>query len=169
MIQDLFYQIGYIKKPHGLRGEVTVVLLPESPPSNGLTNVFIALGGDFVPFRVERLSVRPDQLFVKWEDVNSVEDAARLKGCGIFLPKDTRPKPAKGEFYNDEITGFEVRMNQSVIGYVKAVTGHGEYRFVVLDNAQETLIPVNGPFIQSIQRARRRLIVSLPDGFLKLF
>lgn len=169
MAPEQLYQIGYIKKPHGLRGEVTVVLLPESPEPHQLSSVFIGLGADFVPFRVERLAARPDQLFVKWEDVNSLAEASRLKGCRIFLPKASRPRPAKGQFYNDEITGFEVWMNQSAIGRVKAVTESGGNRFVVLDNPQETLIPVNGPFIKSIQRSQRRLVVSLPEGFLGVF
>lgn len=168
MTRDELYQIGYIKKPHGLHGEVTVVLLPESPHPGEVANAFIEFKGTFVPYRLARFSARPDQLFVKWEDVSTVEEAAKLKGCGIYLPKSTRPKPGRGGFYDDEIIGFAVHMGGKEIARVKEIAGTGSNRFVVLDNARETFIPVNSPFIKSINRSRRILTVELPEGTLDL-
>lgn len=145
-----------------------MVLLPESPEPEEIRHVFILQKGDFVPYFVEHFSARPDQLVVKWEDVNTIDAAEQLKGCEVFLPKKARPKLARGEFYNDEVIGFAVAMSEQLLGTVKAVTETGGNRFLVLDNARETFIPVHGPFIKSINKAKRRILVELPDGFLEL-
>lgn len=168
MTREELYPIGYVKKPHGLKGEVTVVLLPESPEPREIKHVFILQKGDFVPFFLQHFSERPDQLFVKWEDVDTLAAAEQLKGCEVYLPKKDRPKLARGEFYNDEVIGFEVLMADQELGQVKAVTETGGNRFLVLDNARETYIPVHGPFIKSINKTKRRISVELPDGFLDL-
>jgi 16S rRNA processing protein RimM len=168
MTRDELYPIGYVKKPHGLKGEVTVILLPESPEPEDITHVFIEQKGSFVPYFLKSFSQRPDQLFVKWEDVETLAAAEQLKGCEIFLPKKARPKLARGEFYNDEVIGFEVVTETGLIGRVKEVSEAGGNRFLVLDNDRETLIPVNGPFIQSINKTKRKITVALPEGFLEL-
>jgi 16S rRNA processing protein RimM len=168
MTRDELYPIGYVKKPHGLKGEVTVILLPESPQPEEIGHVFIQQKGSFVPYFLQTFSQRPDQLFVKWEDVDTLAQAETLKGCEIFLPKKERPKLARGEFYNDEVIGFEVANSDETIGSVKEVSEAGGNRFLVLDNPQETLIPVNGPFIKSINKTKRKITVDLPEGFLEL-
>jgi 16S rRNA processing protein RimM len=168
MTREELYPIGYIRKPHGLKGEVTVVLLPESPEPDTIRTVYILQKGTFVPYVLQRFSQRPDQLFVSWEDVTTWEGADQLKGCEIFLPKTERPRLARGEFYNDEVVGFEVMMGGDVLGRVLEVSEQGPNRFLVLDNERATLIPVHGPFIKSISKTKRHIRVDLPEGFLDL-
>lgn len=168
MIREELYPIGYIRKAHGLKGEVTVILLPECPEPESIRQVYILQKGNFVPYVIQSFSQRPDQLFIRWEDVNTWEAADQLKGCEIFLPKRERPRLARGAFYNDEVIGFEVIVAGEVLGRVREVSEHGPNRFLVLDNARETMIPVNGPFIKSINKAKQKITVELPEGFLDL-
>jgi 16S rRNA processing protein RimM len=76
----------------------------------------------------------------------------------------------RGEFYDDEITGFAV--NDEVtgdLGKVREIIEAGPNKLIAVDNGvKEVLIPVNGPFIKSINKSRKTIIVELPDGFLDL-
>jgi 16S rRNA processing protein RimM len=162
------YKVGYVMKTHGLKGEVTIAALPECPDLTGVKNIFIE-HKQLVPYFVESISFRGDKAFVKLEDVDSLEKAAALKGLSIYLPKAERPKLARGEFYNDELVGFEVADEDRVLGKVKEVVEVGPNRFLALDvDDRETLIPVNGPFIKSVNRSSKKIKVELPDGFLDI-
>src|SRR5690348_11707697 len=102
------FKIGYVMKTHGLKGEVTVALLPECPDLAGVETLYVERRQQLVPYFVQSVSFKTDKAFVKLEDVDNLETAAELKGSSIFIPKSARPKAARGEFYNDEVIGFEV-------------------------------------------------------------
>jgi len=163
------FKIGYVMKTHGLKGEITMAVMPECPDLAGVETIFLERRQQLVPYFVESLSFRGDKAFIKLEDVDSLEQASDLKGTSIFLAKAERPKPARGEFYSDEVIGFEVADQQRVLGKVKEVVEVGPSRFLSLDvDNRETLIPVVGPFIKSVNRSTRKIKVELPDGFLDI-
>ena len=162
------YKIGYVMKTHGLKGEVTIATTPECPELDGVENIFIEHRQQLVPYFVESVSFKGDKAFVKLEDVDTLEQASDLKGLSIYLPKTERPKLARGEFYSDEVIGFEVSDEEGVLGKVRDVVEAGPNRFLSLDNDRETLIPINGPFIKSVNRTSKKIKVELPEGFLDI-
>lgn len=167
-IQDC-YKIGYVSKTHGLKGEVTVNTLPECPDLNSIENVFLEQTGGLVPYFIKSVSVKGDKAFVKFEEVDGIDAASELKGVSLYLPKTERPKPSRGEFYNDEVVGFEVIENEEALGRVTDIMEAGPNRFLVIDhNGKEVLIPINGPFIKSINKSKKKVTVELPEGFLDI-
>lgn len=163
----MYYKIGYISKTHGLKGEVTINILPECPDLESIETIFV--GDSYVPHFVQSLSAKGDKAFVKFEDIDSIDQASELKGTSLYLLKSDRPKLARGEFYNDELTGFEVVEEENVIGKVVGIMEAGPNRFLEVDNAgKEVLIPMNGPFIKSVNKTKKRVTVELPEGFLDL-
>lgn len=164
-----YYKIGYVAKTHGLNGEVTVNTMPECPDMGSLDSVFIDRGGNFVPYFLKSVSVKGDKAFVKFDEVNNIDQAAELKGSSLFLLKSERPKLSKGEFYNDEVVGFEVLENGEVLGNITDIMEGGPNRFLVLDyKGKEILIPINGPFIKSVNKSKKKVTVELPEGFLDI-
>src|SRR6478735_1708680 len=101
------YKIGYVAKTHGLKGGVTAVF-SEAGEFETLESVFIEVKHSLVPYFVESFSDRGEKGFIKFEYVNTHEQAEALKGCSIYLPKAVRPKLKRGDFYNDEVIGFDV-------------------------------------------------------------
>lgn len=158
-------------RPHGLKGEVTISLDADAPADwDSLESVFIEVKGKLIPYFLENISVRGDKAFVKFEDVSTPEAAAALKGSSLFLPKTSRPKLAREDFYHDEIIDFEV-IDQEIglLGTVLTIETAGPNRFIVLSHkTKEVMIPINGPFIKSINRTKKTVSVLLPDGFLDI-
>ncbi|MFZ6001003.1 MAG: ribosome maturation factor RimM [Bacteroidota bacterium] len=167
---DSCYKIGYIAKTHGLKGEVTFVPSPECPDLAELSSFFIEQKSSLVPYFIESVSARGDQAFVKLEDVNDQTSAGQLKGCSVYAPKSERAKLPRGEFYNDEVIGFEVNdTSLGTLGSVIEIEEAGPNRFLVLTyNSKEVMVPVNGPFIKSINKSRKQITVELPEGFLDI-
>lgn len=163
------FKIGYVMRTHGLKGEVTIALQPDAPDLSGIDTLFLERNKQLVPYFIQAVSFKADKAFIKLEDVDSIDDAAVIKGSSIFLPKDARPKPARGQFYSDEVLGFEVADDNRVLGHIKEVVEAGPNRFLSLDvDGKETLIPINGPFIKSVNRTSKKIKVELPEGFLDI-
>jgi 16S rRNA processing protein RimM len=168
-IEDCF-KIGYIAKTHGLKGEVTIVMTPECPDLDELKSVFAEINKTLVPYFFESISLKGDKAFIKFEDVNSIDQANLLKGSSLYLPKSERAKLSRGEFYNDEVVDFEVTDSEvGAIGKVIEVFESGPNRFLVVDhNGKEVMIPLNGPFIKSVNKSKKKISVELPEGFLEI-
>jgi 16S rRNA processing protein RimM len=163
------YSIGYISKTHGLKGEVTTVIT-EPIELDSVESVFIELKGSLVPYFIQSVSDRGDKAFIKFDDVNTAEQAAALKGSALWLSKTVRPSLKRGEFYNDEVVGFMVEdATEGKLGLLKQVIQSGPSRLLEIDyNGKDVLIPINGPFIKSVNKSKKLIKVSLPDGFLSI-
>ena len=164
------FKIGYVAKPHGLKGEVTVVFEGTAAPEADVV-VFVEKEGHLIPFVIESISNRVDKSFLKFEDINTPEQAGQFKGCSLFLPKAVRPNLKRGEFYNDEVIGFWIEDKVlGRIGMVKDILQSGPSRLLQVNNdaGKEILIPINGPFIISLSRPKQIIKVDLPEGFLEI-
>ena len=163
------FKIGYIAKTHGLKGGVTAIF-SEAGEFESLESVFLEVKHSLVPYFVESYSDRGEKGFIKFEGVNTHEQAEALKGCSIYLPKTVRPKLKRGDFYNDEVIGFEVEdLNHGLLGEVKEILESGANRLLSIDRSgKEILIPLNGPFIKGVNKSKKKIQTELPDGFLDL-
>ncbi len=169
MDKDSCFKIGYVSKTHGLKGEVTLIIT-EGVDLELYKSVYLEIKNNLVPYFIERISDRSDKAFVKFEDVNTPEQAALLKGSSIYLEKTVRPKLKRGEFYDDEVVNFAVENeNGEPLGIIKEVVQSGMNRLLALDYlGKEVLIPINGPFIISVNKTKKKIVVQLPDGFLDI-
>jgi len=135
-----------------------------------LESAFIEQNSRLVPYFIQHISDQGKKAFVKFEDVDSAEDAGKISKHALYIEKSLRPKSGKGEFYNDEVVGFEVHDEElGQLGDVQEVMQAGPNRLlVVLHQGREVLIPVHGPFITSVNKTKKRISVTLPEGFLDI-
>lgn len=163
------FKIGYIAKTHGLKGGVTATFI-EAGEFDSLESVFIEIKHSLVPYFIETYSDRGEKGFITFEGVNTFEQAEALKGCSIYLPKTVRPKLKRGDFYNDEVIGFEVEdLYAGFLGEVKEIMESGPNRLLSVDRSgKEVLIPINSPFIKSVNKSKKKIQTELPAGFLDL-
>lgn len=170
MDKEACYKIGFIMKPHGLKGQVTLSLGPDAPGDFSETEaLFIEVRERLLPYFIENISVKGQKAYLKLEDVDTPEEAERLSRASVYLPKENRPEPAQG-FYEDEVIGFNVVEDErGVLGTVIEVVQAGPNRLLsVSHQGREVLIPVNGPFISHVDVPGKTIQVTLPEGFLDL-
>jgi len=167
---DDCYKIGLIARPHGLKGEVTAFLDDLGVDWDETKSLFIRMGNSLVPYFIEQLSVQGTKAYIKFEDVTTPEQATEISKHEIFLPKSARPKSGRGEFYDDEVSGFAVSdATAGPIGTVTGVVMSGPARLLeIMNGEKEILIPIDGPFITSVNKSKKKIEVDLPDGFLDI-
>jgi 16S rRNA processing protein RimM len=165
------YKIGYILKPHGLKGQVTISLDPDAPEDfSPVQTVFVERHEKLLPYFIENISLKGNKAFLKLEEVNSPEEAKEISKSALYLPKSERPKAGRGAFYDDEIIGFEVLDSEAgAIGNIREVVAAGPNKLLSVDyQGKEVLIPLNSPFINSINKNKKKITVTLPEGFLEI-
>lgn len=169
MNKDLCFKIGYVAKIHGLKGEVTIILT-EAVDLGSVKVIFLEIRNSLVPYFIQQFSDRQDKVFVKFDDVNTVEQATLIKGASLYLEKAARPKLKRGEFYDDEVVGFSVTdLTTGELGNVQEVVFSGSNRLIqLIYQGKEVLIPINGPFITSVNKSKKKIEVQLPEGFLEI-
>lgn len=167
-------QIGQIVKPHGLQGELAVTthsdLFDEIEPSC----LICELDGIYVPFFVEDLRYKNDEtLLVKFEGIDSTEDAKELIKAPLFIEKKYVPE----EIGQSEVEGIDYYIGFRLldakgaeIGTIEGVDDSSEnvLFLVISPQDQEYYIPATDEYIIEINDEKRTMSMNLPEGLLDL-
>ena len=107
--------VGYLNKPHGIKGEMYVSPLTDHPESVFASGVVLSLGGkdddepdpDLPPLRVD--STRPFRqgLLVHFGGVDDRSQAELLVGRYLFRAIDDLEPLAEGAVYYHQLLGLE--------------------------------------------------------------
>lgn len=169
---DACFELGYVIKIHGLKGGISILIDADQPERyRNLESVFVEIDQKLIPFFIETLSLKGDKAFVKFEDIDSAEEAESLKGARLFLPLELLP-PLKGNhFYFHEIINYSVTdTSTGAIGEVKDVFETTTQNLLsVIYKEKEILIPINDEVITNIDRQQKILTVTLPEGLLDIY
>ncbi len=174
MQPDDYYQLGYIVKPHGLQGELNFFLDVDFPEDyQNLESVFLLLpkAGTLVPFFVEHISIQDNKTIVKFEDINSIEQAEDLIKAEVYLPLNQLPTLTDEQYYYHEIIGFTVQDKQAgTLGIVKDVYGSNSQDLIAMEyKQQEVLIPIADDVVLEVNKAEKLVITDLPEGLLDIY
>jgi 16S rRNA processing protein RimM len=170
--EDCFY-LGKIVTKHSFKGEVVAKLDTDEPELyTNLESVFVALGNDLVPFFIEEsLLQKGNQLRIRFEDVESEEDADAILGSGLYLPIEFLPKLTGNKFYFHEIIGFDIEdVNYGFVGVITGINdSSAQPLFEVDSNGTEVFIPMIDDFIKKVDRDTKKIIVKSPAGLIELY
>jgi 16S rRNA processing protein RimM len=170
--EDCFY-LGKIAKKFSFKGEVLIYLDTDEPELyENMESVFVEFNNNLVPFFIENSSLhKNDFLRVRFEDVNTEEEADRLLGSAIYLPLKMLPKLSGNKFYFHEVIGFEIEDQRlGVFGKIVAVNdSSAQTLFEVLNGDVEILIPVIDHFLVKIDRENKKVMMNLPEGLVEMY
>ncbi|MBL7262027.1 ribosome maturation factor RimM [Paractinoplanes lichenicola] len=183
--------VGQIGKPHGIRGEVSVVVRTDEPEERFVPgSVFVTE----VP-RVRRVSTGPaaapgvrfevpKQLTletIRWHqgrgialfsDIYDRNLAEELRG--VFLQVDSgslTPPDDPDEFHDHQLVGLRVESADGTVhGSVERIEHAPASDLIVLKKAAggTALIPFVSAIVPSVDVAGGRIVVDLPEGLLDL-
>ena len=170
---DDCYQLGYIIKPHGLKGELQVLLDVDSPEAyQNLESVFVRQGQQLVPFFVEYINVKSGKAILAFDEVQEFDQAKALKGSELYLPLASLPEPEEGEFYLHEIEGFQlVDQNGVAIGQIKNAIESGPQLVLIVENKDgvEILLPYTEALLIKLDREAKQLHLQVAEGLIDVY
>ena len=170
--KDCFY-LGKIVKKFSFKGEVLIKLDTDEPHLyENPDALFIDLRNNLVPFFVESSQFhKPGLLRVKFEEVDTEQDADSILKCDVYLPLEVLPELEDDKFYFHEVIGFTVEdVNFGTVGIVKSINDTTSQALFEIDrDGTEILIPMNDEFIKKVDKVKKLILVETPEGLIDLY
>jgi len=169
--EDCFY-LGIIARKHSYKGEIVIVVDSDEPELyENIDAVFVSYKDNLIPYFIEKIILQKgNQLRIKFEDIDSEEDAMGLLKCSTYLPLALLPKLEGDKFYYHEIIDFDIEdVNYGKIGKIKAINDNSsQVLFVISTDKNDVLIPMIDEFIKKIDRDNKKIIVETPEGLIEM-
>lgn len=168
-------RVARIGKPHGLRGEVTVQVLTDSPEDRftqgAVFDVDPASNGS-LPMRF--LTVRSarwnkDILVLGFEQVPDRNRAEELRGATLSIDTDEVEDEDDEGWYEHELVGLEVRVEGARVGTVSALQVMPAQDLLVIETPQgEVLVPFVEEIVPEVDPEGGFVVVVPPAGLFDL-
>ena len=170
--EDCFY-LGKIAKKFSFKGEVLAYLDTDQPELyENLESVFVEFNKNLVPFFIVSSSLhKNDFLRIRFEDMNTEEDADAIMNCPIYLPISMLPKLSGNKFYFHEVIGFEIEDKRvGVFGKIVSINDTtAQPLFEVENGAVQLLIPMIDQFLVKVDRPNKKVLMDLPEGLIEMY
>ncbi|PIN13825.1 hypothetical protein CDL12_13553 [Handroanthus impetiginosus] len=192
-----FVETGYIYGVHGFQGEVQVKLTTDFPELRfskpGTRWLKQQMSGTETLQEIELVEGRghPGQSWiVRFNDINTVEQAQKLVGSTILVTDEDRPVLEEGEFYTHDLIGMRVILKESgePVGTVVNVfnSGASDLLHVKLTSSKYTpehvkkseiagsdsgplvWVPFVEAIVPTVDLEKREMLITPPKGLLEL-
>lgn len=172
MKRDELFEIGYIERVHGYKGELIVQLDVDNPKDyQKLGSVYLDIKGKLVPFFITACKLHGKSgLVVQFEDVDA-GTAEDLTGTGVYLPTTQLPKLADDQYYFHELRGMKVvDDHKGELGLVLDVYETPQQYLLAFEHqAKEILAPLNDDIVYRVDKNQKIVHTRLPEGLLEVY
>lgn len=166
--QEPHIPVGYVRKAHGIRGDVVVRGLVADIGEKLAVGASVFTNAE-PPAILAIAAVSPlkDDYRVRFDGVDDRNAAEALRGTQLTLPASQRRTLADDEWWPEDLVGCEVvNMEGAKVGVVREVilaTAQDRLVVVASDGARAE-IPFVDPLVPSVDLSQDRIVVDLPDG-----
>jgi 16S rRNA processing protein RimM len=177
-----FLTVARLLRPRGRKGEVIAEILTDFPERfQDAADVYLETAGHQPrPVRVENAWTHKDRVVLKFSGIDSIEEAGRLRGAHVLIPREERRALGAHTYYLWELKGCRVlreRADASLplleVGMVTDVdTESTEISLLIVaasgSNRREILIPLVQSICKHIDIQQKIILVDPPEDLLEL-
>ena len=164
--------IGEILKPVGLRGEVKVFPLTNSPERfEALQEINIQTErGELVRHTISGIRYKPPFVYLCFSGLMSVEQVEFLRRGMLQISEAERISLPEGYYFQSELSGMSVHLKEGAfLGTVSSVLETGENDLLIVkEDQKEYLIPVIKKIVKKIDLEQKRIIIDPIEGLLDI-
>ncbi|MBI1835724.1 MAG: 16S rRNA processing protein RimM [Flavobacteriia bacterium] len=167
------FHLGYVAKLHGFKGEVSLFLDVTNPEEYAnIDNVFIDINNQLTPFFIESFKLKNHPFAaVKFEGVNSENDAKIILRKNLYLPSTILKELEGNNFYDHEVVGFNViDEHYGEVGILESIIDLSVNPLIqVMNGKKEVLIPLLDGLVKNVDRKNKTLYIDAPSGLISLY
>ena len=164
------FLVGTIFKLHGYKGNVNIyndndIIFNFSK----LEYFFIEINNELIPYFIEKArSTKPNIILVKFEDIDSEEEAKKIQKKKVYLPKDWIPE--KNKFTEKKIIGYSVvDIHLGDLGKITFINSQTPQKLIyVKKDGKEFCFPMHEKFVKEINLKERIMKVKIPKEIIIL-
>lgn len=170
--EEEVYKIGRLGRPHGISGEVSFLFNDDVFDRVDADYVILEIDGILVPFFMEEYRFKGSETaLMKFEDIDTQEQARQLTGCDVYFPRELSDSDEDNLSWA-EIAGYHLvdSHNNKVVGTIRSVddTTINILFEITTDDGRDILIPASEDLIKEVDTQNKEIHVELPEGILDL-
>ena len=166
------FLFGTVFKLHGYKGDVNIYNDDDIPfDFSELEYFLIDLKNELVPFFIEKARpTKPNVVLVKFEDVNSEEEAKKIHKRKVYLPKDWIPETDEKEITEKKLIGYSViDIKLGDLGKITFINSQTAQQLIyVSKDGEEFCFPMHEQFVKGVDSKEKVMEVEIPEEFLNL-
>lgn len=166
--------VGRLGRAHGIHGEINLYPSIDEESMFSLAEdralfLHLEIDGLSVPFLVEDMRGKAESsLLVKFEDVDSREEAERYDGCSVYVPSDLIDEDI--EFQPQHFIGYMlVDADDVPVGNVIDIDDNTANLLLIVerkDSDEEVMIPIADELVRYIDVEKQVISLTIPDGLI---
>jgi 16S rRNA processing protein RimM len=173
LLTDWFY-VGKIVNTHGIKGEVRVISQTDFPDERYASGSVLYVGRDHAAEKesvtVESWRQHKNFDLLKFDGIDSINDAERLKGLSLFVSEEQLGELGEHEYYYYEIIDCDVFDEDGThLGKIKEILSPGanDVWVVKRKGKKDVLLPYIEDVVKHVDTARKRVVVHLIPGLVE--
>lgn len=154
--------MGRVAAPYGVKGWMKVVPFTSSSGTLGtFARWWLGRAGQWEEVELVESAVHGATLLARIAGYDTREQAARLRGLEVAVPRAALAATAPGEYYWADLIGLEVvNIEGQSLGTVASVFSNGAHEVLrVAQDGAERLVPFVAAVVKKVDLAARRLEV----------
>ena len=159
--------VGAIAGAFGVKGEVRLKSFTSIPESIADYAPLLTEEGE-KKFDVVITGEIKNGLSARMSGVVSKEEADKLKGTRLFVPREKLPELLEDEYYHTDLIGLIVQnLEGSNIGRITSVLNHGASDLLEIENKRENrsvLVPFTREIVPKVDIKNSLVIIDPPKG-----
>ena len=165
MAKKQYLECGIIINTHGVRGDVKLESLCDSPEVlASLERVFVLEGGKYREIEVKHASVFKQFVLATLEGIDDMDKAAAMKGTTLYASRDDF-ELSEGDYFIADLLGLPVIDNRDgkVYGKIKDVINRGASDiYVITTPTGERMMPVVEEFVKRVDLESGVFVETIP-------
>ena len=161
-----YFEIGHIDNTHGLKGELKVRNYSSNPKRyEELKSILVDIKGNYEEFIIENVRYQKEIVLLKLKNVDTIEQAEKLKGLSIYINREDAPTLNEGEYYIADLLGCEVYENEELIGVLDNIftAGAADVYVIKRKGKDDLLLPALASIILETDVENRKIKVAIPN------
>ena len=163
-----YLELGQIVNVKGLKGEVKVnSFTDDNTKFERIPKVFIKQKNNMTEYEIENVGYNKNQVIIKFKNINTVEEAEKLRNSYILVDREFFGELPEGIYYIADLIGLKVYTeSEEYLGIVDDIfsTGSNDVYVVKNDDGSEKLLPGIDEVIKKIDIESGKIIVNLIKG-----
>lgn len=158
-------QVARIGKPHGIRGEVTALVLTDAPDERFAVGAEFAVEGNkLTSLTIKSSRWNKDILLLGFESINSRNDAELLRGATLLFNSDDDEDD--DAWYEHELLDLDVRIGTRSVGKVTGLRTHAAQDLLLVEDTEgdEVLVPFVDEIVPEVNIDEGFILLTPPAG-----
>jgi 16S rRNA processing protein RimM len=108
-------------------------------------------------------------LIIKFKEFSNRNQSEEVEGALFLIPEEALVSQKGETIYLREVLGFEVYLQDQVVGRVKDFSSNGPQDLLVIENEKHQFeVPFVAAFIVKIEFEAQKLIMDFPEDLMNL-